>query len=147
MAEFADFLGFNFSDQVIDIISRAKDEANEHEHPYITVEDLLLAILTEGASSAFEIIASLTKDFGTIEDDIEKREQAIREGRLINPLRVRAETAFEFAKASAERSKRTIIESEDILLGIIQAASSFASRLLAKRNLSKKVFMAFTGQV
>jgi len=139
--------GFRLSEQVADLIKRAEVEAEESGHQFVTAEDLLLAILGEKASEAFEIIASLTRDFGFIEKDILDREDAIRDRRLLNPSRIGLKVVLQSAQEGAQKNNRIIVETSDLLQGILSAEQSFASEILSRRNLSLKGFRAYTGYI
>lgn len=124
-------------------MERAKMEAEDHEHPYITAEDILLAILAERSCSAYVCIASLTSNFGAIETEIEKRLKRIRDGNVKNPVFVGAQTVLRFAEKESKNNKREMIVTDDLLCAILASPESHACRLLSKHNLSLKVFRAF----
>ncbi len=126
-----------FTDRARRIVVLSQEEARRMHHDYIGTEHLLLALLWEGESLAFQALESLgvTLERGrkTVEEMIGlgAREKSV--GHI--PFTPRAKKVLELSLREAAAPGNNGIHPEHILLGIIREGSGFACQSLVKMGV------------
>jgi ATP-dependent Clp protease ATP-binding subunit ClpA len=136
--------------EIEEIISVACDLAKSYNHEYVTVEHLLVALLT------FKSFNRLLVDHGVNTKELtgELCEYISNQDHLVNltdgiiPKKTHAlERVFNRAFTQVLFSARSNIETIDLYLSITQETNSYAAYYLLKWNVNRKELVSFYNQV
>lgn len=129
-----------FSSRSLEVIRLARHEAHLLRSEYAGSEHVLLALLLEQGTAAWEILASLKVDVGAVRAEIEST--------IIYPCASHAHTAaesltftpacsraFDAAREFSRNFREAEVLPEHILLGLLREKDCFAAAELAKRGI------------
>src|SRR5579862_5590820 len=117
-------MGIKFSRQMKEIISLRREEAERLGNDYIGTEHLLLGLLRGGDNTAIRILKSFNVDIDEIQKEIELAIKSNKAPQNAMPLNVSAEQTIQGAVAEAKTLKSKKIESEHLILSILNNTST-----------------------
>lgn len=117
-------MGYKFSDQMKEIISFSRDEAERLGNDYIGSEHLLLALLREGDNTAVRILKSFKVDIAGMQKEIELAVKSDKGNQNSMPLNVGAEQTIKGAVAEAKILKSKKVEPEHLMLSILNNSAT-----------------------
>jgi ATP-dependent Clp protease ATP-binding subunit ClpC len=112
-------MGYKFSNQMKEIISYSRDEAERLGNDYIGTEHLLLGLLREGDSAALRILKSFKVDVAEMQKEIELAIKSDKGYQNAMPLNVSAEQTIYGAVAEAKTLKSKKVQPEHLILSIL----------------------------
>jgi len=115
---------YKFSNQMKEIISFSRDEAERLGNDYIGTEHLLLALLREEDNTALRILKSFHVDIAEMQKEIELAVKSDKSGRNSMPLNVSAEQTIHGAVAEAKTLKSKRVEPEHLILSILNNSTT-----------------------
>lgn len=117
-------MGYKFSNQMKEVISFSRDEAERLGNDYIGTEHLLLALLREGDSAALRILKSFKVDIIEMQKEIELAVKSDKSHQNSMPLNVSAEETIHGAVAEAKALKSKRVEPEHLILSILNNSTT-----------------------
>lgn len=125
--------GYNFTERVRKVLALAREEASEQHSGYVGTEHIILAIVREGAGTAFSVITN----FGVNARALRARvvELAPRgKGSAVPytdlPYTSRAKKSLELAMAEAREFNHSYVGTEHLLLGLLREEKGVAAQAL-----------------
>jgi ATP-dependent Clp protease ATP-binding subunit ClpC len=112
-------MSYKFSNQMKEIISFSRDEAERLGNDYIGTEHLLLALIHEGDNTALRILKSFKVDIVEMQKEIELAVKSDKSYQNTMPLNVSAEQTIHGAVAEAKTLKSKKVEPEHLILSIL----------------------------
>ena len=112
-------MSYRFSNQMKEIISFSRDEAERLGNDYIGTEHLLLGLIREGDNTAVRILKSFKVDIQEMRNDIELSVKSDKIPQKGTPLNVSAEQTIFGAVSEAKTSKSKKVEPEHLILSIL----------------------------
>ena len=128
--------GYNFTERVRRILSRAREEAAGFRHEYVGTEHILLAMLREQEGVAATALRSLGGDPDQIRDTIGNVLQAGHAGATHRgdlPYTSRAKKVLELAMNEARNLGHDYVGTEHLFLGLIREEKGIAAQVLRMR--------------
>ncbi len=122
-------MSYKFSNQMKEIISFSRDEAERLGNDYIGTEHLLLALIHEGDNTALRILKSFKVDIVEMQKEIELAVKSDKSYQNTMPLNVSAEQTIHGAVAEAKTLKSKKVEPEHLILSILNNSTT-ASTIL-----------------
>ncbi len=136
-------------DEKTQIIRQSEDQARLLNHEYIGTEHILLALVVEHTGSVSEIL----KEFGITREQVynEVLRMVKRNNRVVFkrtlPMTDRAKSALENADQLAKESGNDIVNSQHVLLGLLQTEKGVAAQVLVNLGLNlERTHKAITNQ-
>ncbi len=117
-------MSYKFSNQMKEIISFSRDEAERLGNDYIGTEHLLLALLREGDNTALRILKSFKVDIAEMRKEIELAVKSDKSHQNSMPLNVSAEQTIRGAVAEAKTLKSKKVEPEHLILSILNNSTT-----------------------
>jgi ATP-dependent Clp protease ATP-binding subunit ClpC len=117
-------MSYKFSNQMKEIISFSRDEAERLGNDYIGTEHLLLGLLREGDNTALRILKCFKVDIVEMQKEIELAVKSDKSHRNSMPLNVSAEQIIHGAVAEAKTLKSKRVEPEHLILSILNNSST-----------------------
>jgi ATP-dependent Clp protease ATP-binding subunit ClpC len=117
-------MSYKFSNQMKEIISFSRDEAERLGNDYIGTEHLLLALLREGDNTALRILKSFKVDIAEMQKEIELAVKSDKRHQNSMPLNVSAEQTIHGAVAEAKTLKSKKVEPEHLILSILNNSNT-----------------------
>ena len=117
-------MSHKFSNQLKEIISFSRDEAERLGNDYIGTEHLLLALLREGDNTALRILKSFKVDIIEMQKEIELDVKSDKSHQNSIPLNVSAEQTIHGAVAEAKTLKSKKVEPEHLILSILNNSTT-----------------------
>ncbi len=119
-----------FSVKAMQVIQSAIQESKNMGHGYIGTEHLLLGIMIEGSSRAFQLATQYAMNYASIKKRVvdiigSDESNSVTEG--YTPM---AKKCFEVAFAEARRFKNPVVEPEHILIALLKEKSTLAYKLM-----------------
>lgn len=115
---------YRFSNQMKEIISFSREEAERLGNDYIGTEHLLLALIREGDNTAVRILKSFKVDIKEMQNDIELSVKSNKGYQKALPLNVSAEKTIHGAVSEAKTLKSKKVEPEHLILSILNNSST-----------------------
>jgi ATP-dependent Clp protease ATP-binding subunit ClpC len=112
-------MGYKFSNQMKEIISYSRDEAERLGNDYIGTEHLLLGLLREGDNAALRILKSFKVDIAEMQKEIELAIKSDKSSKNAMPLNDNAEQTIHGAVAEAKTLKSKKVQPEHLILAIL----------------------------
>ncbi len=117
-------MSYKFSDQMKEIISYSRDEAERLGNDYIGTEHLLLALLREGDNTALRILKSFKVDIVEMQKEIELAVKSDKSRQNSMPLNFSAEQTIHGAVSEAKTLKSKRVEPEHLILSILNNSTT-----------------------
>jgi len=132
-----------FSQQVRDILATANEVAARCRHDYIGTEHILLALMEAGDGPTDQILMHLGVQPRQLRSLVLK---AFRNGRATRdmstrPYTSRAKKVLEFAMASAIELGGSVVESDQLLLGLSREEKGIAAQALLDVGISTETLL------
>ncbi len=126
-----------FTEKAQKVMVYAQDEALRLNHSYIGTEHVLLGLLREGGSVAFQVLQNKSVTLETIREQIEKvlgkGEQDISQVLGYTP---RTKTVLELSSSEAREMGHSYVGTEHLLLALIREGEGIAAQVLTGMGLS-----------
>jgi ATP-dependent Clp protease ATP-binding subunit ClpC len=142
-------IGYNFSERLRKVFAYARDEAVRLGHEYVGTEHLLLALLREGAGGS----ATVLRHLDIAPEQVRQRlDEIIVPGPGLPtgpdlPYTSRAKKVLELAMVEALRSHATVVDTEQLLVGLCAEEKGIAAQVLAGAGLTTDVARAAVDQL
>ena len=117
-------MSYKFSNQMKEIISFSRDEAERLGNDYIGTEHLLLALLREGDNTAIRILKGFKVDLAEMQKEIELAVKSDKNRQNSMPLNLSAEQTIHGAVAEAKTLKSKRVEPEHLILSILNNSTT-----------------------
>jgi ATP-dependent Clp protease ATP-binding subunit ClpC len=117
-------MGYKFSNQMKEIISFSRDEAERLGNDYIGTEHLLLGLIHEADNTAVRLLKSFKVDIQEMRNDIERSVKSDKRPQKALPLNVSAEQTIHGAVSEAKTSKSKKVEPEHLILSILNNSNT-----------------------
>jgi ATP-dependent Clp protease ATP-binding subunit ClpC len=117
-------MSFRFSNQMKEIISFSRDEAERLGNDYIGTEHLLLGLIRKGDNTAVRILKSFNVDIKEMQNDIELSVKSNKGYQKALPLNVSAEQTIHGAVSEAKTLKSKKVEPEHLILSILNNSAT-----------------------
>jgi ATP-dependent Clp protease ATP-binding subunit ClpC len=117
-------MSYRFSNQMKEIISFSRDEAERLGNDYIGTEHLLLGLIREGDNTAVRILKSFKVDIQEMRSDIERSVKSDKGPRQALPLNANAEQTIHGAVSEAKTSKSKKVEPQHLILSILNNSNT-----------------------
>jgi len=117
-------MSYKFSNQMKEIISFSRDEAERLGNDFIGTEHLLLALLREGDNIALRILKSFKVDIVKMQTEIELAVKSDKSRQNSMPLNVSAEQAIHGAVSEAKTLKSKRVEPQHLILSILNNSNT-----------------------
>jgi ATP-dependent Clp protease ATP-binding subunit ClpC len=117
-------MSFRFSNQMKEIISFSRDEAERLGNDYIGTEHLLLALIRDRDNTAVRILKSFKVDLKEMQDEIELAIKSNKGYQKALPLNVSAEQIIHGAVSEAKTLKSKKVEPEHLILSILNNSTT-----------------------
>src|SRR4026209_2425921 len=141
----------NFSTQVKEIISFSREEALRLGNDFIGTEHLLLGLIREGENTAIKILKSLNVDLYELRKEIELAVKDKTGKNIANinslPLTKQAEKVIRITVLEAKANKSPLVESEHLMLSILQNKENIATQILNQFDVDYDIFKNELGYV
>ena len=129
----------SYSDNLKDIFSFSKEEAERLGNNYIGPEHFLLGIIRIENSNAKNILNKLGIDISELKSSIEEKirvsDQQIQEQKAI-PLNASSEDILKYMMLEARLLGAKIIDTEHLLLGILKGENNLGKNLLKEKGVT-----------
>jgi ATP-dependent Clp protease ATP-binding subunit ClpC len=112
-------MSHKFSDQMKEIISYSRDEAERLGNDYIGTEHLLLALLREENSTALRLLKSFKVDTAAMQKEMELAVRSDKHHQNAMPLNASAEQTIKGAVEEAKTVKSKKVQPEHLILSIL----------------------------
>jgi ATP-dependent Clp protease ATP-binding subunit ClpC len=120
-----------FSESARLVVVFAEEEARSLGHPYVGTEHMLLGALRREKGVAARALRSLGVEVEELRREIAEAACHRKELPLgAYPLTPRAKAALELALKAAESARSNVVDTEDMLLGLLGVAGATAIRVL-----------------
>ena len=117
-------MSYKFSNQMKEIISFSRDEAERLGNDYIGTEHLLLALLRSEDNAAVRILKSFKVDIKEMQEEIELSVKSDKSHQNSMPLNDSAEQTIHGAVAEAKTLKSKRVEPEHLILSILNNSTT-----------------------
>jgi ATP-dependent Clp protease ATP-binding subunit ClpC len=128
--------GFNFTEDVRQVLARAREEANRLQHEYVGTEHILLGFATKTGTRARDLL----EQTGARPDQVRATiDGIVRPGQSPEhrdlPYTTRAKKIFELAMTEARVRHHDHVGIEHLLLGLIREEKGIAAQVLAQQGV------------
>lgn len=126
-----------FTERAKDVLITAQEEAEDSSAGYIGTEHLLIALVREEGGRAAQVLGSLGVDLRRVRLALEgrlARFEPVSQGRVVPAGRTK--TVIELAFREAERTGRTHVSTEHLLLAIISEGQGVGAQMLLELGLT-----------
>lgn len=117
-------MSYRFSNQMKEIISYSREEAERLGNDFIGTEHLLLGLLRGGNSTAVRILKSFNVDINEMQNEIESYIKSNKGYQKALPLNDSAEQTIHGAVSEAKTLKSKKIEPEHLILSILNNSTT-----------------------
>jgi len=117
-------MSYRFSNQMKEIISFSRDEAERLGNDYIGTEHLLLGLIREGDNAAVRILKSFNVDIKEMQLELELSVKSNKGYQKALPLNVSAEQTINGAVSEAKTLKSKKVEPEHLILSILNNSAT-----------------------
>lgn len=117
-------MSYKFSNQMKEIISFSRDEAERLGNDYIGTEHLLLGLVREGENTALRILKSFKVDIVEMQKEIELAIKSDKSPQNSMSLNVSAEQTIQGAVVEAKTLKSKKVEPEHLILSILNNSTT-----------------------
>lgn len=117
-------MSFRFSNQMKEIISFSREEAERLGNDYIGTEHLLLALIRDGENTAVRILKSFKVDIREMQHEIELSVKSNKGFQTTLPLNISAEQTIRGAVMEAKTLKSKKVEPEHLILSILNNSTT-----------------------
>jgi ATP-dependent Clp protease ATP-binding subunit ClpC len=117
-------MGYRFSNQMKEIISFSREEAERLGNDYIGTEHLLLGLIRNGENTAVRILKSFHVDLKGMQNDIELSVRSNKGYQKALPLNGSAEQTINGAVSEAKTLKSKKVEPEHLILSILNNSAT-----------------------
>jgi len=117
-------MSYKFSNQMKEIISFSRDEAERLGNDYIGTEHLLLGLLRKVDNTALRILKSFKVNIAEMQKEIESTVKSDKSHQNSMPLNVSAEQTIHGAVAEAKTLKSKKVEPEHLILSILNNSTT-----------------------
>jgi DNA-binding transcriptional regulator YhcF (GntR family) len=131
--------GYNFTEEVRQVLSRARSEAAQLQHEYVGSEHLLLALIADTAGTGVVVLS----DLGVQTDELRRAiEEIVTPGKAVVsrdqtlPYTSRSKKVLELAMSAAENLADEYVGAEHLLIGLINEGRGIAAQVLADRGVT-----------
>lgn len=123
-----------YTENAQEVLRLSQEEARRLNHKYIGTEHLLLGITKCGAGIALRILQEVGIDIGAVRRTVEMQVGFGSDPVTIPdiPLAPRVKTVLKLALGEAESLKHPWVDTEHILLGLLEEKEGIAARVLKK---------------
>lgn len=122
-----------FADGARRATALAGTEARQLGHDFIGTEHLLLGLLALGEGTAFEALSDLEVTYGDVEALVSQRIHPSGRGSIDNPpFTPLAKKSLERALRAQLRARSPLIETEHLLLGLVDVPDGGGARILSE---------------
>jgi ATP-dependent Clp protease ATP-binding subunit ClpC len=131
--------GFNFTERVRKILTRAREEATRLNHSYVGTEHILLGLVAEEEGVAIEVLRGLGADPQALARLVEGAIQPGRDAvnpRVDLPYTSRGKKILELAMQEVRMLKHRYVGSEHLLLGMLAEGKGIAAQVLAEAGVT-----------
>ena len=125
--------GYNFTEEVRQVLARARVEANRLGHEYVGTEHLLLAVIADADGMG----AAVLRDLGVQTDDVQRAiDGIVTKGNASVPAdqslpyTSRSKKVLELAMSAAQNLGDDYVGAEHLLLGLINEERGIAAQVL-----------------
>ncbi len=117
-------MSYRFSNQMKEIISFSREEAERLGNDYIGTEHLLLALIRDGDNTAVRILKSFKVDLKEMQNEIESSVKSNKGYQSALPLNISAEQTIRGAVSEAKTLKSKKVEPEHLILSILNNSTT-----------------------
>jgi ATP-dependent Clp protease ATP-binding subunit ClpC len=142
-------IGYNFTERIRKVLTRAREEAVRLHHEYVGTEHLLLGLLREGTGGS----ATVLRNLGIAPERIrQKLEETVVPGRGSPtgpdlPYTSRAKKVLELGMEECMRSRAAAFDTEQLLIGLCAEQKGIAAQTLAWAGITTDVARAAVAQI
>lgn len=132
--------GYNFTNGIRAVLSKAREEAARLHHEYVGTEHMLLGLLRRDEGVAITALRDLGIDLDRMRTNVE---EVIRAGSAAAhtgpdlPYTSRAKYVLELAMKSARELDHSYVGSEHLLLGMLREQKGVAAQVLAEAGVTE----------
>jgi len=133
--------GYNFTEELRQILARARVEANRLRHQYVAPEHILLALVADPDGVAAAVLNEIRVQPEDIRDRVEelvKKGSARVSGDPSLPYTSRAKKLLELAMTAARNLGDGYVGAEHLLLGLIDEEKNIAAQVLADLGATRQ---------
>jgi ATP-dependent Clp protease ATP-binding subunit ClpC len=117
-------MSYRFSNQMKEIISFSREEAERLGNDYIGTEHLLLGLIREGDNTAVRILKGFNVDIKEMQNEIEMSVKSNKGYQKALSLNVSAEQTIHGAVSEAKIVKSKKVEPEHLILAILNNSTT-----------------------
>jgi len=132
--------GYNFTEEVRQVLSRARTEAAQLGHEYVGSEHLLLGLIADSEGAGVAVLSNLglqTHDLRrAIEDIVTKGKAAAVSGDPSLPYTSRSKKVLELSMTAARNLGDDYVGAEHLLLGLINEGRGIAAQVLVSNGVT-----------
>src|SRR5262245_2731827 len=125
--------GYNFTEEVRQVLARARSEASRLRHEYVGTEHLLLALIADPAGAGTSVLRELGVQAEgarrAIEEIVKKGKTAVSADQPL-PYTSRSKKVLELAMSAARNLGDDYVGAEHLLLGLINEGHGIAAQVL-----------------
>jgi DNA-binding transcriptional regulator YhcF (GntR family) len=131
--------GYNFTEEVRQVLSMARSEAARLRHEYVGTEHLLLGLIAQPEGAGPGVLSDLgvqTDELrGMIEEIVKRGKTAIAVDQHL-PYTSRSKKVLELSMSAARNLGDDYVGAEHLLLGLIHEGRGIAAQVLADRGVT-----------
>ena len=130
---------YNFTEEVRQVLSRARSEAAQLRHEYVGTEHLLLALIADPDGASVAVLSDLGVDADALRQAIEeivKRGKSPVSAEQPLPYTSRSKKVLELAMIAARNLGDDYVGAQHLLLGLINEGRGIAAQVLADRGVT-----------
>ena len=131
--------GYNFTDEVRQVLERSRSEAARLRHEYVGTEHLLLALTAQPEGAGHVVLSDLGVQSdelrGMIEETVKRGNTAISPDQSL-PYTSRSKKVLELSMIAARNLGDDYVGVEHLLLGLINEGRGIAAQILADRGVT-----------
>ena len=129
--------GYNFTERVRSVLSRAREEAARLHHEYVGTEHILLGLMREDGGVSAAVLEALRVDTVAVAAMVES---TVKHGNAAGhqtdlPYTSRAKKVLELAMGEARALHHTYVGTEHLLLGVIAEEKGIAAQVLYEHGV------------
>jgi len=133
--------GYNFTEEVRQVLSRARSEAAQLRHDYVGTEHLLLGLIADSAGVGVAVLSDLGLQTDELRRAIEGivpkgKSAAVSGGDPSLPYTSRTKKVLELSMTAARNLGDDYVGAEHLLLGLINEGRGIAAQLLVDNGVT-----------
>ena len=142
-------IGYDFTERIRKVLARAREEAVRLHHEYVGTEHLLLALIREEEGGSATVLRKLDIAPQKLR---QKLEETVVPGSAFGtgpdlPYTSRAKKVLELAMKESMRSRATVVDTEQLLVGLCAEQKGIGAQVLAWAGLTADVARSAVGQI